>query len=80
MLLNYGAGEDFWESFGPPGDQTSHSKISQSWILIWRTDAEVEAPILLPSHEKSQLIGKDPDAGKDWGQEENGVAEDDIVR
>ena len=45
-----------------------NSKINQSWILIWKTDAEVEAPILLPPDAKSQLIGKDPDAGKDWGE------------
>ena len=45
-----------------------NSKKNQSWILIWKTDAEVEAPILLPPDAKSQLIGKDPDAGKDWGE------------
>ena len=43
---------------------------NQAWIFIGRTDAETEAPILLPPDEKSWLIGKDPDAGKDWGQEE----------
>ena len=41
-------------------------KGNQSWILIWRTDAEAEAPILCPPDVKSQLIGEDPDAGKDW--------------
>ena len=45
-----------------------NSKINQSRILIWKTDTEVEAPILLPPDAKSQLIGKDPDAGKDWGE------------
>ena len=45
-----------------------------------RTDAEAEAPILWPPDVKSQIIGKDPDAGKDWRQEEKGVTEDDIVR
>ena len=41
-------------------------KGNQPWILIWRTDAEAEAPILCPPDVKSQLIGEDPDAGKDW--------------
>ena len=41
-------------------------KGNQSWILIWRTDAEAEAPILCPPDVKSKLIGEDPDAGKDW--------------
>ena len=48
-------------------------KGSQSWICIGRTDAEAEAPILWPPDVKSQLNGKDPDAGKDWGQEEKGT-------
>ena len=48
-------------------------KGNQSRIFIGRTDAEAEAPILWPSDVKSQLIGKDPDAGKDGGQEEKGV-------
>ena len=52
----------------------------QSWIFIGRTDAEVEAPILWPPDVKSQLIGKYPDAGKDWRQEEKGITEDEIVR
>ena len=45
-------------------------KGNQSWIFIGRTDAEAETPILWPPHAKSWLIGKDPDARKDWGQEE----------
>ena len=55
-------------------------KGNQSWIFIGRTDAEAEAPapILWPPDEKNWLIGKDPDAGKDWGQE-NGMKEDEIV-
>ena len=52
---------------------------NQSWIFIGRTDAEAEASILWPSDVKNWLIGKDPDAGKDWGQEEKGTAEDDLV-
>ena len=51
-------------------------KGSQSWIFIGRTDAEAEAPTLWPPDAKSQLIGKDPDAGKDWGQEEKGTTKD----
>ena len=53
---------------------------NQSWIFIVRTDADAEAPIVWPSEAKSRLIGKDPDAGKDWGQEEKGATEDEMVR
>ena len=53
-----------------------HPKGNQSSILIGRTDAEAEAPILWPPDVKSWLIGKDPDAGKDWRQEEKGMTED----
>ena len=49
--------------------QPVHPKGNQSWIFIEKTDAEAETPILWPPDEKSQLTGKDPDAGKDWGQE-----------
>ena len=52
---------------------------NQPWIFIGRTDAEAEAPIIWPPDEKSQFIGKDPDTGKDWGQEEKGVTEDEMV-
>ena len=60
--------------------QPVHPKRNQSWIFIERTDAEaeVESPILWPPDVKSQLIWKDPDAGKDWGQEEKGT-EDEMV-
>ena len=54
-------------------------KGNQHWIFIKRTDAEAEAPILWPPDAKSWLIGKDADAGKDWGQEEKGKTEDQIV-
>ena len=54
-------------------------KEKQSWIFIGRTDAEAEAPILWLPDANSQLIRKDPNAGKDWGQEEKGVTEDKIV-
>ena len=51
----------------------------QPWIFLGKTDAEVEAPTLWPPDVKSQFIGKDPDAGKDWGQEEKGTTEDEMV-
>ena len=54
-------------------------KGNQAWIFIGRTDAEAETPILWLSDVKNRLIGKDPDAGKDWGQEETGVTEDEMV-
>ena len=55
-------------------------KGNQPWIFAGRTDAEAEAPILWPLELKSQLIEKDPDVGKDWGQEEKGAKEDEMVR
>ena len=54
-------------------------KGNQSWIFIGRTDAEAEAPILWAPDVKNQHIGKDPDAGKDWRQEEKGTTEDEMV-
>ena len=56
--------------------QSVHPKGDQSWIFIGRTDAEAETPILWPPDVKNWLIGKDPDAGKDWRQEEKGITED----
>ena len=56
-----------------------HPKGNQPWIFIGRTDAEAEALILWSPDAKSWLTGKDPDAGKDWGQEEKGAAEDEMV-
>ena len=56
-----------------------HPKGNQSWIFIGRTDAETEAPILWPPDAKNWLIGKDPDAGKDWRQEEMWMTEDEMV-
>ena len=52
---------------------------NQSWIFIGRTDVEAETPIILSPDAKSWLIGKDPDAGKDWRQEEKGTTEDEMV-
>ena len=59
--------------------QPIHPKGNQSWIFIGRTDAEAETPVLWPPEVKSWLIGKDPAAGKDRGQEEKGMAEDEMV-
>ena len=59
--------------------QPVHPKGDQSWVFIRRTDAEAKTPILWPPHAKSWLIWKDPDAGKDWGQEEKGTTEDEMV-
>ena len=56
-----------------------HPKEDQFWMFIGRTDAEAETPILWPPDVKSWLIWKDPDAGKDWGQEEKGTSEDEII-
>ena len=53
---------------------------NELWIFIGKTDAEAEAPILWLPDAKSQLTGKDPDAGKDWRQEEKGVTADEMVR
>ena len=59
--------------------QPVHTKWDQSWVFIGRTDAEAESPILWPPDVKSWLIWKVPDAGKDWGQEEKGTTEDEMV-
>ena len=59
--------------------QPVHPKGDQSWVFIGRTDAEAETPILWPPHVKSWLIGKDPGAGRDWGQEEKGTTEDEMA-
>ena len=82
MVLNCGIGEDSWESLGESLKeiQAVNLKGNQSWIFIGRTDVETEAPILWPPDGKNWLIGKDPDAGKDWRQEEKGTTEDEMVR
>ena len=77
MLLNCGVREDSWES---PLDckemQSVNPKINKSWIFDRGNDAEAEAPILWPPAAKNWLIGKDPNAGEDWKQEEKGTTED----
>ena len=59
--------------------QPVHSKGDQSWVFIGRTDDETETPIICPPYAKNWLIGKDPDAGKDWEQEEKGKTEDEML-
>ena len=81
MLLNCGVGEDSWTSWSPldcKEIQPVHPKGDQSWVFIGNTDVEAETPILWPPDAKSWLIGKDPDAGKDWGQEKR-MTEDEMV-
>ena len=67
--LNYGAGEHAWKFLYCKEIKPVNPKENQHWIFIGKTDAEAEAPILWPPDSKSWLIGKDLDAGKDWGQE-----------
>jgi len=59
--------------------QPVYSKVDQPWVFFGRTDAKAETPILWPPHAKSWLIGKDSDAGRDWGQEEKGMTEDEMA-
>ena len=59
--------------------QPVHPKRDQSLVFIGGTDADAETPMLWPPHVKSWLIGKDPDAGRDWGQEEKGMTEDEMA-
>ena len=80
MLLNCGIGEDLESPLDCKEIQPVHPKGDQSWVFIGRTDAEAETPILWPPDVKSTwLIWKDPDAGKDWGQEEKGTTDDKMV-
>ena len=62
-----------WSSLGWTGFR------DQSWVFIGRIDVEAESPVLWPPHVKSWLIGKDPHTGRDWGQEEKGMTEDEIA-
>ena len=75
MLLNCGAQSPLdYKEIKPV-----HPKGNQSWIVIGRTDAEAETPILWPPDVKNWLIWQDPDPGKDWRQEEKGMTEDEMV-
>jgi len=69
MLLNCGVGEDSWESLG----------LQRDLDFFGRNDAKGETPVLWPPHVKSWLLGKDSDAGRDWGQEEKGMTEDEMA-
>ena len=79
MLLNCGVGEDSWDPLDSKEIQPVHPKGNQSWIFIGRTDAKAETPTLWPPDARNSLIGKDPDAEKDWRQEEKGTTEDEMV-
>ena len=79
MLLNCGVREDFESPLDCKEIQPVHPKGDQSWVFIGRTDVEAETPILWPLDAKNWLIGKDPDAGKDWKQEKKGMTEDEMV-
>ena len=59
--------------------QPVHSEGDQPWVFLGRNDAKAETPVLWPPHTKSWLIGKDSDAGRDWGQEEKGMTEDEMA-
>ena len=60
--------------------QPVYAKRDQFWVFIWRTDVDAKTPILWPPDVKCWVIWKDPDAGKDWGQEEKGTTEDEMVQ
>ena len=79
MLLNCGVGEDCWESLGLQGDPASPFWRRSALGFLWRNDAKAETPVLWPPHAKSWLIGKDSDAGRDCGQEEKGMTEDEMA-
>ena len=71
MFLNCGVGKDSWD-LDCKEIQAVHPKGDQSWVFIGRTDAKTETPILWPTQAKIWLIGKDPDAVRDWRMEERG--------
>ena len=79
MLLICGAGEDFWDPLESREIKQVNPKGNQPWIFIGRADAEAEFPILWSPNAKSQLFGKDSDAGKDWKPEEKGMTEDEML-
>ena len=78
-LIYCGVGEDSWGPLDCKEIKPVNPKRNQYWILIGRTDSEAEAPILWPPDAKNWLIWKDPDAGKDWRQEEKGTRENELV-
>ena len=78
MLLNRGVEKTLVIPLDCKEIQPGNPK-DQPWVFIERTDTEAETPVLWPPHVKSWFIGKDPDAGRDWGQEEKGTTEDEMV-
>ena len=79
MLLNCDVEKTLQSPLDSKEIQPVHPKGNQSRIFIGRTDAEAETPILWSSDVKNWLCGKDPDAGKEWRQEEKGLTEDEMV-
>ena len=79
MLLNCGIGEDTESPLDCKEIQPVHSKGEQSWVFFGRNDAKAETPILWPPHVNGWLTGKDPEAGRDWGQEKKGTIEDEMT-
>ena len=79
MLLNCSVGEDSWKSLGLQEIKPVHPEGSQTWIFVGGTDVEAESPILWPPDVKHLLIGKDPDAGKDWRPGVKGTTKDEMV-
>ena len=79
MLLNCGVGKTLESPLDCKEIQLVHPKGYQSWVFFGRNDVEAETPILWPPHVKSWLTGKDPDVGRDWGQEEKGTTEDETA-
>ena len=71
--------EDSWESLRLQGDPTCPSEGDQPWDFLGRNDAKAETPVVWSPHAKCWLIGKDSDAGRDWGQEEKGTTEDEMA-
>ena len=80
MLSNWVVEKTLESSLDNKEIKPVNPKGSQPWVFIGKTEAEAEAPILWPPDEKSWLIEKDPDPGKDWGQEEEGETEDEMVK
>ena len=79
MFSNCGAGEDSWESLGQQGDQTSQSERKSTLNIHWKDWCWSWSANILATDAKSRFIEKDPDAGKDWRQEEEGATEDEMV-
>ena len=80
MIKNLPTMQETWVwSLGLEDPLEVHPKGDQSWVFIGKTDAEAETPVLWLPNAKSWVIGKDPDAGRDWGQEEKGMTEDEMA-